>query len=146
MAKTNAQIQQDMIERRQQAGAKRVTLWINKETTEQAKLLTGMNQSQSMTTAIELGIAAIASIKQNNPNLYLNLVDGELSIIKDKLSSCLIDKELNKSTKTTVKTRRIAIKTNKQKATELSRQGFSHQEVANKLGLNLATVKGYFKK
>jgi DNA-binding NarL/FixJ family response regulator len=140
--KTNTQRQAEMIERRKQKGEKRITLWTNQEIAKQAVLFSGMNQTEAITRAIELGFYAMRLIKERDPLLYLSLVDGELTNAKDKIDSSFLSEPTINTTPTTDKD---ILELGKQ-AYELKQLGFSQKDIGEKLGKDRSTISRYIKK
>jgi len=87
--KTNVERQAEMAKKRREAGQKQTSMWIDEEITQQIKILSGMNKNQAMTTGLKLGLYAMGLIKKQDSDLYLSLVDGNLSEIQTKLDRLL---------------------------------------------------------
>jgi hypothetical protein len=85
LGKTSTQLQAEMAERKKEAGQKRVGLWLDSKITAQAKLLAGMNQTDTLTHAIRLGLHTMDLLKKHDHTLYVDLVAGELSQIQLQL-------------------------------------------------------------
>jgi hypothetical protein len=87
--KTNAERQIEMKERRKQEGEKRITFWVNQKVAKQAMTSSGMNQTQAMARAVEVGFYVIGLLKESDPSLYLDMVDGKFSELESKLDNLL---------------------------------------------------------
>jgi hypothetical protein len=95
MGKTNIQLQAEMAKRKKEAGQKRVGLWLDEKIIERAKLLSGMNQTETLLNSIQIGLKVMTLIKKYEHSLYLNMVDGDISSTEKHIVNCLF------STKTT---------------------------------------------